>query len=366
MTSTTELTPDDTVTAEAFAERLFTSGLGAIETLSVYLGDQLGWYRALTLDGPLTATELARATGTDERYAREWLEQQAVYGIVSTDPSRPADERRFELPAGAAEALTDHDSLAFLGPLGRFVVAAARRMPELLEAYRTGGGVSWDQFGDDARTAQADLNRPWFEHQLPGALGSVPHLHAILSTPGARIAEVGFGAGWASVALARAYPEARFDGYEVDRPSVEMARRNAAEAGVADRVRFHLVDGEDIAEEATFDAAFAFECVHDMAQPVDVLASVRAAVRPGGVVVVMDEAVAEEFTAPGDELEKFMYGASILICLPDGRSHTPSAATGTVMRPATLAEYARRAGFEHVRVLPIDGFSFFRFYELRS
>jgi SAM-dependent methyltransferase len=355
----------ETVTADAFAERLFASGLGAIETLSVYLGDQLGWYRALALDGPLTAAGLAKATGTDERYAREWLEQQAVFGIVATDPAQPADERRFELPPGAAEALVDHDSLAFLGPIGRFMVAAARRMPELLDAYRAGGGVSWDQFGDDARTAQADLNRPWFEHRLPGALASVPHLHELLSRPGARVAEVGFGGGWASIALARAYPQARFEGYEVDGPSVETARRNAADAGVADRVTFHHVDGEDIRETGTFDAAFAFECVHDMPQPVDVLAAMRAAVRPGGAVVVMDEAVADEFTAPGDDLERFMYGVSVLICLPDGRSHTPSAATGTVMRRATLEHYARQAGFDHLDVLPISDFSFFRFYDLR-
>jgi SAM-dependent methyltransferase len=363
---TTHDTTQDTGTAEAFAERLFASGLAAVETLSVYLGDQLGWYRTLAADGPLTSAQLAETTGTDERYAREWLEQQAVYGILTTDAQEPADQRRFELPAGAAEALTDQNSLAFLAPLGRFMVAAARRMPELLEAYRTGGGVSWNQFGDDARTAQAELNRPWFEHQLPGAIASVPHLDQILSAPGARIAEVGFGAGWACVALARAYPNARFDGFEVDAPSVEMARRHAAEAGVAERVRFHLVDGEDIAADGVFDAAFAFECVHDMSQPVEVLAAVRAAVRPGGPVVVMDEAVGESFTAPGDDLERFMYGCSILICLPDGRSHTPSAATGTVMRRATLEGYARRAGFDRLDVLPIEDFSFFRFYELRG
>jgi SAM-dependent methyltransferase len=224
--------------------------------------------------------------------------------------------------------------------------------------------VSWHQFGDDARTAQADLNRPWFEHELPDRLASVPHLHEILTTPGARIAEIGFGAGWASIAMARAYPEARFDGYEVDEPSVEMARRHAAEAGVADRVTFHLVDGGDVGERGVFDAAFAFECVHDMSQPVEVLSAVRAAVRPGGTVVVMDEAVGESFTAPGDDLERFMYGCSIFICLPDGRSQAPSAATGTVMRPGTLQAYAEQAGFSRVDVLPIEDFSFFRFYEL--
>jgi SAM-dependent methyltransferase len=143
-----------------------------------------------------------------------------------------------------------------------------------------------------------------------------------------------------------------------------MARRNAAEAGVDDRVTFHLVDGAHIAERGTFDAGFAFECVHDMAQPVEVLGALRDAVRPDGAVVVMDEAVGERFSAPGDDLERFMYGCSILVCLPDGRSHGPSEATGTVMRPAVLEGYARRAGFDRVEVLPIEDFSFFRFYRL--
>ena len=145
-----------------------------------------------------------------------------------------------------------------------------------------------------------------------------------------------------------------------------MARAHAEAAGVGDRVRFHLVDGSDLsAPRGGFDAAFAFECVHDMARPVEVLAAVRRAVRPDGVVVVMDEAVGERFSAPGDDLERLMYGFSTLICLPDGRSHTPSAATGTVMRPAVLEGYAREAGFDGIEILPIEDFSFFRFYRLR-
>lgn len=349
--------------ADAWAERLFASGLGAMELMSVYLGDRLGWYAALAA-GPATSAELAGTTSTDERYAREWLEQQAVYGILTTDPSLPAEERRFTLPAAAAEVMTDRHSLAYLVPLARMVVAAVRCAPELVEAYRTGGGVSWEQFGDDARYSQSDLNRPWFEQRLADALAEVSTVHDVLARPGCRIAEVGFGGGWASIALARAYPEAHVDGYDVDGPSVEMAQRHAAEAGVAERVRFHLVDGADLPEPDAFDAAFAFECIHDMPQPVEVLAAVRRAVRSDGVVVVMDEAVAPTFTAPGDDLERFMYGASTLICLPDGRSHQPSAATGTVMRPATLERYAQGAGFAGLEILPVEDFSFFRFYRL--
>jgi ubiquinone/menaquinone biosynthesis C-methylase UbiE len=180
------------------------------------------------------------------------------------------------------------------------------------------------------------------------------------------VLDVGCGAGWSTVALATAYPGAEVVGVDVDAPSVEMARRNAAIAGVEERVRFRLADAASLqAADGGYDAAFAFECVHDMPRPVQVLSAVREAVKPDGVVVVMDEAVAEEFTAPGDDVERFMYGVSLFICLPDGMSSTPSAGTGTVMRPSTLRRYAEEAGFAGVDVLPIHDFGFFRFYRLR-
>ena len=269
----------------------------------------------------------------------------AVCGILLAHDAddRQDGGRRFELPAAAAEALTDETSLAYLGPLPRMFMAAAQKMPELLDAYRTGDGVSWDKLGADAREAQAALNRPWFERRLGEALRGVPDVDEALAQPGARILDVGCGAGWSTLALARAYPAARVEGVDVDPPSVEMARRNAASAGLEDRVTFRTADAGTLGTE-TYDAAFAFECVHDMSRPVDVLAAVRRVVRPEGLVVVMDEAVAEELVAPGDDLERFMYACSIFVCLPDGMSSAPSAGTGTVMRSSTLRGYAQRPG----------------------
>ncbi|MBW3603659.1 MAG: class I SAM-dependent methyltransferase, partial [Actinobacteria bacterium] len=170
------------------------------------------------------------------------------------------------------------------------------------------------------------------------------------------------GGGWSSIAVARAYPEATADGFDVDEASVEMARRNAAEAGVDDRVRFIHADAGEI--DGEYDAVCFFECVHDMPRPVEVLSAARRILRPGGIVVVMDEAVGDEFTAPGDEVERLMYGLSLLICLPDGMSHQPSAGTGTVFRPSTLRRYAQDAGFTDIEVLPITDFGFWRFYQL--
>jgi SAM-dependent methyltransferase len=367
MTTTAPLpTTAEDPSADAVAERVFAAFTGGLEALSIYAGDRLGWYRSLHDAGPATPAELARRTGTHERYTREWLEQQAVLGLLHASVDGPSG-RRYTLPAGAAEALTDEDSLAYLAPLPRMLAAAGARLPELLDAYRHGGGVSWDDLGPDARESQADLNRPWFLRALAGALGGVADVDAVLRRPGARVLDVGCGAGWSTVALAHAYPDAELVGVDVDAPSVEMARHNAASAGFGDRVRFRLTDGGALAadDDGGYDAAFAFECVHDMPRPVQVLSAVREAVRPDGIVVVMDEAVAEEFTAPGDDLERFMYAVSLFICLPDGLSSAPSVGTGTVMRPATLRRYAQEAGFADIDVLPVEDFGFFRFYRLR-
>ena len=129
-----------------------------------------------------------------------------------------------------------------------------------------------------------------------------------------------------------------------------------------DRVTFHHDDAAGLA--GSFDAAIIIEALHDMANPVPVLAAIRDALADDGSLIVVDERVAETFTAPGDDVERFMYGWSITTCLPDGRSRQPSRATGTVMRPDTLRAYASEAGYGSVEVLPIEN-DFFRFYRLR-
>ncbi|MFN8584434.1 MAG: methyltransferase domain-containing protein [Dehalococcoidia bacterium] len=354
-------TPEDQ--AADLVERLFEDLLGAITTFSVFLGDRLGLYRALAAGGPATPAELAARSGIHERYAREWLEHQAVDGILEASKERDADRRTYTLPPGHAEVLTNVESLSYFAPFSRLVAAAGIQAPRLLEAYRTGGGVAWDAYGPDMREAQGDANRPMFFQQLPhDYLAQLPDLYERLtSEDGARIADIGCGLGWSSIALAKAFPGVHVDGFDLDAPSIEAARRNAAEAGLEGRVHFH----EEDAAEATgaYDLVVAFECIHDMPRPVDVLATMRQLAGERGTVLVMDERVAEEFAAPADAVERLMYGYSILICLPDSMSHTPNAATGTVMRPSTLRTYALEAGFTEVETLPIEN-DFFRFYRL--
>jgi len=347
------------------SQRLFDAALGAIDMWSVYVGEKLGLYTALAQHGPLNSSELAAATPIDPRYATEWLEQQAVTGFLEVnDCDLPADRRRYLLPASHAEVFTDPDSLNYLAPFMRLLTAAGIQLPALIEAYRTGGGVGWPQYGPDMRTGQAEMNRPWFL----GALGSdwfpaVPELDGRLRA-GARVADIGCGEGWSSIAMALAYPDAAVDGYDLDEPSVQAARAHAREAGVAARVRFFAGDAAVAERDGDYDVVTAFECIHDLARPVEVLATMRRLAKSDGQVIVMDERVSERFPGRGDDIERLMYGFSLFVCLPDGRSHSPSAATGTVMRPHTLRRYAEEAGFEGVEVLPIEN-ELWRFYRLQ-
>jgi SAM-dependent methyltransferase len=350
---------------DALVGRIFESVLGAMDLFNLYLGDRLGLYRALADGGPATSAELAARAGIAERYAREWLEQQAVGSILTVDDAeKEAGARTYALPAGHDEVLLDRDSLAYLAFVPRFAVSIGQATPSLLEAFRTGGGVSWAAFGADAREGQAAQNRPLFLRLLGQEwLPQVPDVHARLTAgPPARVADIGCGAGWSSIGLAKAYPGVLVDGFDLDEPSIELARANAAEHGVADRVSFQVRDVADPALAGQYDLVMGFEMLHDLARPVEALRVMRGLVTEGGAVFIMDEKVADRFTAPGDEVERLYYGFSTLCCLPAGMAEQPSAGTGTVMRSDTFRRYALAAGFRDVEMLPIehDQFRFYR------
>lgn len=351
--------------AEELVGRLLEATVGAMDVFALYIGEQLGYYRALHEGGAATSVELAARTGTTERYAREWLEQQATTGLLQVDDvsAGPLD-RHYTLPSEYAAVLVDPLSELFVAPVGRFLAGAVGQAPALLNAYRTGGGVSWSEFGDIARTAQADFNRPFFTHSLvPGYLSQIPELDAALRRPGARTAEIGCGAGWASIAIAKAYPTSTVDGFDIDAPSIAMANTNRIDSGVEGRVQFHHRDAAQVAAAEGYDLVCALECIHDMPDPISVLRTMRSLAKPGATVLVMDEKVGDAFGNVGDLIERLFYGFSLAVCLPDGLSHAPSVGTGTVMRRATFEGYAKQAGFSGVEVLPLDH-DLFRFYRL--
>lgn len=353
-------------TADALAERLFEGFLGTMELLSVHLGVELGLYRTLAGSGPVTAPELASRAGIHPRYAREWLEQQASAGFLTIAGDGPADARRYELPAGHAEALLDPDSPAAVSAVAPAVAGIVGVLDGLLAAYRTGGGIPYADFGTGIRHGIGGMNRPMFTNDLAGWVAAVPGLVERLHRPGARALDVGCGTGWSTVALARTFAALEVTGLDLDEASVADARRHAATTGLDDRIRFEVGDAAAVSAEALggpFDVVTIFEALHDMAHPIDALRALRGVLAPGGYLVLADERVADEFAAPGDFNERFMYAWSVLHCLPATMAEAPSQATGTVMRAPTVAGYAADAGFSECEVLPVDN-PFWRFYRL--
>jgi 2-polyprenyl-3-methyl-5-hydroxy-6-metoxy-1,4-benzoquinol methylase len=349
---------------DALAERLFLNAIGAFDLFSVYLGDRLGLYRALADHGAMTSAELAEAAGIHERYAREWLEHQAASELL--DVERDADGRRFSLPAGHDEVLLDETSLNYGAPLARAVLASIRPVDALAEAFRNGGGVPYAAYGDDLHESQAAFTRPLFENQLGKEwLPAVPEIHERLSaSEPARVADVACGQGRSSIEIARAYPNAQVDGIDSDRASIEAARKNLEGSGVEGRVTFHERNAADAGLAGRYDLVTVFEALHDMSYPVEVLKAARGLLGEGGLVFIGDERTAEEFTAPASEAERLFYGFSVFHCLPVGMVGEGAAGTGTVIRPQTVKDYARQAGFASCEVLPIEH-DFWRFYLLR-
>lgn len=365
----TTTTANATQQKEAFIERLLKSVSGTFDILTIYIGSRLGFYQALTNSLGLTSVQLAAKTKTQERYVREWLEQQTVAGIleVLNENDSPLI-RRYRLPDGHIEVLTNRDSLDYLAPLASMLVGVTRPLDLLLDAYRNGGGVPYSEYGKVGREAQAAINRSMFLKLLGSEwIPSMPDLHSRLqASPPARIADIGCGGGWSSIAFAQAYPKVIVHGYDLDAPSVELARTNVEEVGLSDRVQIYHRDASDRNLAGNYDLVTAFECIHDMGNPVAALQTMRHLAGKNGAVLIADERVGDRFTATGNDVEWMMYGWSVLLCLPVGMADGGECycgGTGTVMRPDTLWNYAQTAGFQDMEIVPIENY-FFRFYRL--
>lgn len=313
-------------------ERILGAAIGAMELLSIHLGERLGLYDAIRTNGSVTVAELATLAEIHPRYAQEWLEQQAVAGfLVVDDAEAAADERRFRIPAEHLGVLTDPTAADHLAPIARTVAGIAKVIDEVISAYRTGEGVPYSRYGADFRAGQAAINRPAFttvlvDEWLPAAGDLVHRLHA-----GGRVADLGCGLGWSTISLATAFPGAEVWGIDADVASIEDARALASAHGV--KVRFEAADADQLAGHGPFDAVLILEALHDMARPVDVLVAARKALGRGGAVIVADEAVAERFSAAsGDSKPTCPHTAST--SAPTGRS---ASSTTTASRAISSA-----------------------------
>ncbi|WP_411963765.1 SAM-dependent methyltransferase [Haloferax sp. YSMS24] len=239
---------------DELVERITDATRGTLLLYTMYVGDELGLYEELAGDEVLTSVTLAERTGTDERYVREWLEQQAVAGVLDVEDERAAPTaRRFSLPSALEAVLLDQESVHYMVQQAHLVVGGAQPLNDVVEAFRTGGGVPFDAYGP-LREGQARTNRAEMRYRLGTEwLPSIPDVDSTLkSGDSPAVADVGCGAGWACVGIAEAYPGVTVDGFDIDGPSVKRARENVAAAGVDDRVTIHERDAGTIAAEQSY------------------------------------------------------------------------------------------------------------------
>src|SRR5918994_2087645 len=348
---------------EALRERIFGNAVAALELYTVYMGERLGLYRALAEGGPASSSQLADRTGIAERYAREWLEQQAASGLVDADDPR-ADPlaRRYRLPPEHIPVLADPDDVRYEAHTGVDIVRAGRQLPQLVEAFRVGNApppLPWEPEG------RAEANRARFINLLGSQwLPAIADIDVRLrAEPPARVADVACGTGWSSIAMAHAYPGIHVDGVDLDRDAITAARQNAERTGVADRVTFSVADAATLSWAGGYDLVTIFEALHDMSRPVDALRAARDALADNGTLLVADGLIKEESPAPASPRERTEYAWSVVSCLPGAMADPQTAATGAVMRPPVLRKYALQAGFRDVQILPIDT-DYWRFYRL--
>lgn len=348
--------------ATELVDRLFRNSVGALELYTVYLGERLGLYPALADGGPTTSTQLAARTGTTERYIREWLEHHTTAGLVDVDDAA-ADplERRYFLPADHVPVLADPDHPLYQGYRGVEIVRAARPMPDVVTAFRTGGApppLPWEPEG------RAEFNRALFLNHLGRTwLPAIPDVDSRLRVaPPASVADIACGTGWSSIVMAKAYPMITVDGFDLDPDVVAVATQNSAAEGVADRVRFRAADASTVS--GAYDLVTIIEALHDMPRPVEVLAAARSMLLSGGCVIVVDERTEDQLTPGAGLIEQSHYGWSVVSCLPSAMGDPHTQATGAVMRPSMLRRYAEEAGLGRFEVLDITT-DFWRFYRLR-
>jgi SAM-dependent methyltransferase len=357
--------------AEALAGRLIESLVPAIELLTVEFGRQLGLYSVLAEVGAsdgMTPRQLAAASGIDRRIAREWLEQQAVAGFVAVPHEHAdAEERRFSLPDAQRAVLLQPESAVYAMGAATMFAGTASALDAVIHSARTGRGVRYADFGAGVRHGLRQLNRPGFVGELDMWIAHLPDIASRLED-GGTILDLGCGTGWSAVSLARLFPRASVIGVDLDPVSVQEATALARELGLESRVRFALADATDRGQlepllHGPVDLVTVFEALHDMNEPQAALEAAHRVLAPSGAVLVGDERVADAFAPDGDFLERLNYGFSVLHCLPATMAEGPGTANGTVLRAATVREWAAAAGFGRSVTLDIEH-PFWRFYRL--
>lgn len=315
---------------------------GEIVSLMIHLGDQLGLYEAMTGAGPLSADELAQRTGLTQRWVLEWLRSQGAAGLLET-----TDGEVFELSEEAAEVLAREDeSVWFAGGAFNGGAVPPETIPRLMDAFRTGRGLSYEEMGPAAAHGVERFTAPWTKlvlvpHILPSLSGVVEGLEA-----GIRVVDVGCGAGVALVALAAAFPASQFDGFDPSSNALERARAQVREAGLSN-VSLHLAPAAGLPTEPAYNFVLTLDCLHDMPKPAEAMAAIRRAITPEGTWLIKDVRCSPSWEENmRNPVLAMMYGMSVATCMSSALSEPGGAGLGTVgLHPRLAEEMCREAGF---------------------
>jgi SAM-dependent methyltransferase len=311
----------------------------------VVIGDRLGLYRAMADGVPVTAEELAARTGTALAYVQPWLANQAAGGYVTYD----AAAGTWSLTPEQSYALAVEDGTAFLPGSMQLALAALRDLPAIQDRFRTGAGFGWHEHDADLFEGTERFFRPGYvanlvETWLPALSGVTAKL-----TAGAAVADVGCGHGASTILMGTAFPASTFLGTDYHEASIVAARRKAAAAGVADRVRFETADAGEL-PAGRFDLVTMFDCLHDMGDPDAAARAARRAVTDDGTLMVVEPMAGDRVEDNLHPLGRIFYGASTLVCTPCSLAQPGARALGPQAGPARLTALLRDAGFSRVRI----------------
>lgn len=315
---------------------------GEVVSLMIHLGDRLGLFQALRDAGPVTAGTLADRTGLHPRWLLEWLRCQAAAGLIGS-----ADGEVFQLSPEAAALLADEEnSLWFAAGAFNGIVLTPETVDRLAGAFRSGGGLTFDDLGPAAAARVERMLSPWSRLALvPTILPALDGVTARLEA-GARVADVGCGSGITLLTLAGAFPRSEFEGYDPSRHAIERAGQHLASRGLGN-VTFHHEAAEGLPASPVFDLVLTFDCLHDMPHPERAARAIRQCLRDGGTWLIKEIRAGETWQDNlANPIAALFYGSSVASCLPSGMSEPGGAGLGTLgLPPSRLEALCREAGF---------------------
>ncbi|PJZ68648.1 SAM-dependent methyltransferase [Leptospira perolatii] len=328
---------------EQFVGRIFGEISAAYTGALVLIGDELGYYTALK-EGPLTSEELAKKTGTTERYAREWLSAQAAAELLEYDPAK----KKFSISPEVAEVLLNEDSPAYL--MGGFygVSAMYAGVPKLIQAFRNGKGVPWGEQHEHVFCATAKFFRPTYQSQLIQTW--IPSLQGNVESKlkkGAKVADVGCGFGTSTIILAQAFPNSHFYGFDAHTPSIEKAREKAKEAGLKN-VTFEVAKAKEFPGKG-YDLVAMFDCLHDMGDPVGAAAHAKETLDSDGTMIIVEPFAHDHLEQNLNPVGRIYYAASTMFCTPSSLSQEVGLGLGAQAGEARMRDVVTKSGFKNFR-----------------